>query len=154
MLEVRELDYSYGATTVLRDVSLDIAPGEVVALLGPNGAGKSTLVSLLVGARRARRGSILLHGRRPRARGGRHRIGWVPQAITLFPRLTVAENLRAIGRIMASICDASPFGDHSMVTANPPMASACGRRCWRTGEDSTRRLRIPIVGARSPSRPW
>ncbi len=63
MLEVRGLTRTYGAVEALRDVSLALAPGEVVGVCGDNGAGKSTLMRLLAGAQAPSAGSIVLDGR-------------------------------------------------------------------------------------------
>jgi branched-chain amino acid transport system ATP-binding protein len=87
-----------GARTVLRDVSLDIPPGEVTALLGPNGAGKSTLVLAVGGILRPTAGAVRLGDedltrRRPeriRAAG----VAVVPEGRRLLPALTVEDNLR------------------------------------------------------------
>jgi ABC-type branched-subunit amino acid transport system ATPase component/ABC-type branched-subunit amino acid transport system permease subunit len=62
MLELRGIEGGYGGTTVLRDVSLSIPPGSVVALLGPNGAGKSTTMRMASGLLRPRSGRVLLDG--------------------------------------------------------------------------------------------
>jgi zinc/manganese transport system ATP-binding protein len=67
----------YGATSVWRDASFEIAPGEFVALLGPNGAGKTTLIRLLLGLHKPSAGSLNVFGKPP-TRGNPH-IGYVPQ---------------------------------------------------------------------------
>lgn len=101
MLNVRGIDTFYGETQVLFDVSLEVAPGEVVALLGPNGAGKTTTLRSILGLTPARRGSISFDSR-DITHLATHRIagagmGWVPDDRRIFPTLTVARNL-AIAR--------------------------------------------------------
>ncbi|MCW2912162.1 MAG: livF [Actinomycetia bacterium] len=97
VLEVRGLEAGYGDTTVLRDVSLSVPSGHVLALLGPNGAGKTTLLRVLSGLLRPTRGEVLLNGRevtraRPyqRARAG---LCHIPEGRGIYPSLTVRENL-------------------------------------------------------------
>ena len=83
---------------MLRDVSIEVTPGEITALLGPNGAGKSTLVLAVAGTIRSTAGSVMLGdrdltGRRPeqiRQTG----LAVVPEGRRLLPELTVADNLR------------------------------------------------------------
>ena len=68
LLQTRGLWAGYGTSAVVRDLSLEVHPGEVVALLGPNGAGKSTTIMTLAGELNALRGEVLLLGevtRRP-----------------------------------------------------------------------------------------
>jgi len=97
MLEVKNLEASYGALTVLHGVSLNIQPGEMVALVGPNGAGKSTLLKAIAGLIVPRAGTIswedtiisTLPSQRIVARG----IALVPEGRRLFARMTVRENL-------------------------------------------------------------
>ena len=97
LLEVRSVYAGYGASEVLRDVYLTIAPGEIVALLGSNGAGKSTLNRTISGLLRPRSGSIRFEGEaidlaRPSQiveRGLIH----VPEGRKIFPNMTVLENL-------------------------------------------------------------
>jgi branched-chain amino acid transport system ATP-binding protein len=96
-LELRGLTSGYGATVVLRDVSLTVPQGGVVALLGPNGAGKSTLLRTVSGLVPARSGSIVLHGAevtraRPHARAAAG-LCHVPEGRGIFPHLTVRENV-------------------------------------------------------------
>jgi urea transport system ATP-binding protein len=97
MLRLRDLTAGYGQSTILRGVSLDIAPGSVTCLLGRNGVGKTTLLKSIVGLLPVRRGHVLLDGldltstsTAARARAG---IGYVPQGRGIFPHLTVLENL-------------------------------------------------------------
>src|SRR5512134_2876559 len=94
------LDKTYRGRRVVHDVSVRIAPGEVVGLLGPNGAGKTTSFYLILGLVRADRGRVLLDGRDVtelpmflRARCG---VGYLPQEPSVFRRMTVEQNLMAI----------------------------------------------------------
>ncbi len=82
----------FGERAALRGVDVDVAHGEVVAVIGPNGAGKTTLLEILAGAQHADSG-VVQRG----ADGGR--VGWVPQQLAVYGRLTVAENLRLFARL-------------------------------------------------------
>ena len=102
LLDVAGLTVAYGAVVAVRDVSLSVAPGEIVAALGPNGAGKSTLLRAVAGAQKPQRGTITfdgrpLHGLSPEA-VVRRGVALVPEGRHVFPNLTVQENL-AIGGI-------------------------------------------------------
>ncbi|MEL7602974.1 MAG: ABC transporter ATP-binding protein, partial [Bacillota bacterium] len=100
MLSATGLTKSYHYTPVLRDVSLTLAPGEVLGLFGPNGAGKSTLMHTLALITRQDAGEYELFGgdAQQNARTLRARIGFVPQDIALFEELTVCDNLFAFCR--------------------------------------------------------
>jgi ABC-type Fe3+/spermidine/putrescine transport system ATPase subunit len=93
-VEVARVAKSFGDTPVLRDLSLDVTEGEVLALLGPSGSGKTTLLRLLAGFEEADRGRILLAGADvtglPPARRG---VGMVFQHYALFPHLDVGDNV-------------------------------------------------------------
>jgi branched-chain amino acid transport system ATP-binding protein len=97
MLEIRGVDAGYDRTTVLRDVSLTVPAGEVVALLGPNGAGKTTLLRAVSGFVPVSRGSVHLGGVDiTRAKPHRRFAGGlchVPEGRGIFRRLTVRDNL-------------------------------------------------------------
>ncbi len=98
MLTLDGITCAYNGAAVLHDVSLTLAPGQVVCLLGRNGAGKTTTLKAIMGLVRPRSGSITLDGHeltRLRAHQiPRLGIGYVPQGRGLFPFLTVEENLR------------------------------------------------------------
>jgi branched-chain amino acid transport system ATP-binding protein len=100
-LTIEGLSAGYGAVSVLRDVSLEIAQGELVALLGTNGNGKSTLLNAILGLVRPTAGSvrlewdgetILLTGL-PAEAAVELGVALVPEGRRLFPHLTVKENL-------------------------------------------------------------
>jgi branched-chain amino acid transport system ATP-binding protein len=101
ILEIASVDTFYGETQALFDVSLDVAPGEIVALLGPNGAGKTTMLRSILGLTRPRQGRVSFDGADvtawPTHRIAQAGIGWVPDDRRLCPTLTVARNL-AIAR--------------------------------------------------------
>jgi branched-chain amino acid transport system ATP-binding protein len=97
MLELRGIEAGYGEHIVLRDVSLSVPPGAVVAVLGPNGAGKTTLLRVASGLLRPRQGTVLLGGEevtgtRPYARTKRG-LCHIPEGRGIYPTLTVRENL-------------------------------------------------------------
>lgn len=100
LLRTLGLTKSYGRRTVVRDVSLDVRPGEVVGLLGPNGAGKTTTFYMVVGLTAPDTGRVVLDGQDVtadpmyvRARKG---IGYLPQEPSVFRGLTVEQNILAI----------------------------------------------------------
>lgn len=98
-LHVAGVAKRYGSRTVVDDVSLEVASGEVVVILGPSGCGKTTLLRLIAGLDVPDEGEIWLDGRRVTERGRRlvpphqRRIGFVFQDLALWPHLTVRENL-------------------------------------------------------------
>ena len=99
-LRVRDLVKRYRRREILSGISLDVAGGEIVGLLGPNGAGKTTCFYTIVGLIRADAGRIELDGRdltplpmHARARLG---LGYLPQEASVFRKMTVADNVRAV----------------------------------------------------------
>jgi ABC-type sugar transport system ATPase subunit len=99
LLSVRNVSKTFGSVRALNDVSLDVAPGEVLGLLGANGAGKSTLIGVLSGAIRPDSGSVSVNGREIRtgslADARAAGITVVHQELMLFPDRSVEENVFA-----------------------------------------------------------
>ncbi len=98
MLILKQVNCYYDEVHVLKDVSLRLAPGEILGLLGRNGAGKTTTLKAIMGLVKSRSGGIQLEGREL-TRLDPHEIpqlgiAYVPQGRRLFPSLTVEENLR------------------------------------------------------------
>jgi branched-chain amino acid transport system ATP-binding protein len=97
LLEVRGLTARYGPVVAVRDLSLSVAEGEIVAVLGANGAGKTTTLACVAGLHRARTGSILVDGDDVSAlspeRIVRRGVSLTPEGRRLFGTLSVGENL-------------------------------------------------------------
>src|SRR5437016_13714229 len=99
-LTAQGLVKSYGRRTVVRGVEVHVEPGEVVGLLGPNGAGKTTCFQMIMGLVRPEKGAVLLDGqdvtKKPMYVRARLGIGYLAQEPSIFRRLTVEQNLKAI----------------------------------------------------------
>ena len=99
-LVVRKLRKSYRKRPVIRDVSMDLAQGEVVALLGPNGSGKTTCFYCIAGLVAPDSGSVHIDGvdatGLPMFRRARLGIGYLPQEMSIFRGLTVEQNIMAV----------------------------------------------------------
>ncbi len=97
MLRTEGLSVAYGGLSALRDVSLEVARGELVAVVGPNGAGKTTLFKAISGTVAPRSGRILFEGAdllsRPAAARAHLGIAHVPEGRRVFASMTVFENL-------------------------------------------------------------
>ncbi len=93
-LVVEGVSKSFGERRAVRDVSFEVARGELVAIIGPNGAGKTTLLTMLGGIRVPDTGTVTQHGP-----NSDKRIGWVPQQAAIYMKLTVAQNLRLFARL-------------------------------------------------------
>ncbi|BCM20796.1 ABC transporter ATP-binding protein [Mesorhizobium sp. J8] len=84
----------FGAVEVIRDVSLDIEPGELVVFLGPSGSGKTTLLRMIAGLESIDEGTLTIDGvRSENLAPGRRNVAMVFQNYALYPHMTVAENM-------------------------------------------------------------
>jgi branched-chain amino acid transport system ATP-binding protein len=106
LLRIDGIEVGYGDLTAVRDVSLEVREGEVVALIGANGAGKTTTLRALSGLLPLRRGRIELDGQRLDGLGSAQvaarGIAHVPEGRQLFPTMTVRENLELGTRTRAA----------------------------------------------------
>jgi len=106
VLRAQQVTSGYGGVPVVRDVSIAVGPGEVVAIIGPNGAGKSTLLKTMVGILRASSGRVFVRSddvtNHPPEDLARRGVGYVPQVNDIFEPLTVHENLEMGGYLLAA----------------------------------------------------
>jgi branched-chain amino acid transport system ATP-binding protein len=153
LLEVRNLNASYGAVQVLRDVSLTVGAGEIVGLVGANAAGKSTLMFTMAGLRTTYDGDISLDGvsmnglpayERP-SRG----LVLVPERRRLFPFMTVLENLQ-IGAYAAAARARAGQTLQEVFTLLPVLAD---RRKQMAGSMSGGEQQMLAIGRALMSRP-
>jgi branched-chain amino acid transport system ATP-binding protein len=143
LLEVRDLHAGYGRTAVVRDLSLTVEPGEIVALLGPNGAGKTTTLMTVTGLLPALSGEVRLFGgpvdTASPHRNARRGLGCVTEDRALFGGLSVRDNLwlaatgdgsgRARRPRRGGRCGGGPGADISGVAAYfPALAPLADRR--------------------------
>jgi len=100
LLRAVDLTKSYAGRTVVKSVSIEVRSGEVVGLLGPNGAGKTTTFYMIVGLTRPNQGRVFLGDadltELPMYRRARSGISYLPQEASVFRKLTVEQNIRAI----------------------------------------------------------
>ena len=105
-LTVRGLRKSYRNRPVIRDVSVDLARGEVVALLGPNGSGKTTCFYCIAGLVTPDAGQVSIDGTDatglPMFRRARMGIGYLPQEMSIFRGLSVEQNIMAVLEVVES----------------------------------------------------
>jgi branched-chain amino acid transport system ATP-binding protein len=147
VLTLEGLTAGYNGSAVLRDVSLTVGPGEVVALLGANGAGKTTTLRTIVGVVRPMRGRVLfggddLAGKSTDARA-RQGVAHVPEGRGVFYSLTVAEHfrLRARGERLDSAAAYRYF---------PALAQLTGRRVGLLSGGEQQMLAVGRALARQP----
>jgi branched-chain amino acid transport system ATP-binding protein len=130
ILEVRDVDVSYGSSRALFGVSLSVEPGNVLAVLGANGAGKSTLARAISGLVAPNAGTVLFDGhdvtRLPAHRIRKLGLTYIPEGRGIFPGLSVIDNLR--------------------------MAVAQERRHDRAGAIERAIERFPVLGKRQSQR--
>jgi ABC-2 type transport system ATP-binding protein len=100
VIEVRNLRVVRGGAAVLPGLTLSVERGTVTGLLGPSGSGKTTLMRAVVGVQIVAGGEVRVLGEPAGAAGLRSRIGYVTQAPSVYPDLTVAENLRYFARLL------------------------------------------------------
>ena len=99
-IELRGVSFKYGgpeAPDILKNITLDLAPGRMVAFVGRSGCGKTTLIKLIAGLLRPTSGEVLIDGRPPRENRGR--LGFLGHDLYLYPHLSVSENLVLFARL-------------------------------------------------------
>lgn len=101
-LRIDGLVKRFGPLTAVDGITLELGAGECLGLLGPNGAGKSTLIRAIVGRVIPQAGSVSLFGAPAQSAAARMALGWVPQDLALYPRLTCRENLEIFGHYHGS----------------------------------------------------
>jgi ABC-2 type transport system ATP-binding protein len=100
VLEAQRLGKRYGKSWALRDCTVSVPSGRVVALVGPNGAGKSTLLNMAVGLSTATEGQLVVVGdAEPGSSDALDRIAFVAQDTPLYPNLSVADTLRLVSSL-------------------------------------------------------
>jgi ABC-2 type transport system ATP-binding protein len=97
-VQVTGLAKRFGSLTALDGVSLRLEPGMCLGLLGPNGAGKSTLIRAIVGRVLPDSGQVRIFGAEASTAAARQALGWIPQELAIYPRLTCRENLVSFGK--------------------------------------------------------
>lgn len=103
IVSLTDVSVTIGKTSILKNLSLRFPSGSVVGLLGPSGAGKTTLMRTIVGLQHSTTGTVVVMGQRAGSRELRSNIGYMTQNLSIYPDLTVLENLR----YFASICGAN-----------------------------------------------
>jgi ABC-2 type transport system ATP-binding protein len=104
-IRTRRLTKRYGTVDVLKDLDLEVLPGEVLGYLGPNGAGKTTTIRLLLGLIRPSGGHAEIFGldAHRQAVQAHRRLAYVPGEASLWPSLTGAETLHLLGRVQGKV---------------------------------------------------
>ena len=152
-LSLSEVTAGYGGRPVVRDVSILVAPGEIVSIVGPNGSGKSTLLKCVVGIVKIQSGRVLLNdrditGHLPEdvARAG---VGYVPQVDDVFGPLTVRENLEMGGYLLPA--KQVPANVERVLSTFPQLSRMLGRRAGKLSGGERKMLAMGRVLMLAPT---
>lgn len=155
-VEVRDLVVVRGSTEALRGVSLRVPAGQVTGVLGPSGSGKTTLMRAIVGVQVVRSGGVSVLGQPAGSPPLRHRIGYVTQSPSVYPDLTVLENVRYFAGLYglgdeaadATIEDVGLAGQRRQLasTLSGGQLSRCSLACALVSDPDVLVLDEPTVG--------
>ncbi|MEQ0562400.1 ABC transporter ATP-binding protein [Amycolatopsis sp. NEAU-NG30] len=141
---LRGLTKRFGSVTAVGGVTVEVAPGEVVALLGPNGAGKSTTVDLLLGLSKPDAGEVIVAGGSPREAVDRGLVGAMMQNGALLPDVTVGE---IVGLVVSTHVQPLPAAE---VIARAGLGHLVKRRCGKLSGGERQRVRFALALAGDP----
>ena len=152
-LETRELSKRYGGRMVVAGVNISVDPGEVVGLLGPNGAGKRTTFHSIVGFAAPDGGEILLDGTPitglPMFSRAQMGIGYLPQETSIFRKLSVAQNIRAVLETQG-LAKAEIAAREQVLLAELNLSERAAQRADTLSGGETRRVEIARALACAP----
>ena len=153
-LRVRGLRAGYGGRMIVDGVNLDVAAGEVVTVIGQNGAGKSTLLKALAHLLGQREGTVLLRGEPvfawPTPRLLAHGLAFIPQGRSIFPRLTVNENM-AMGGYLLNDAALRRSRIAAQYAAFPALAELSGQYAANLSGGQQRQLEIARTMVMDPA---
>jgi ABC-2 type transport system ATP-binding protein len=141
---VSDLVVDRGPRRVLHGLSFAVPPGQVTGLLGPSGSGKTTLMRAIVGVQKVRSGEVTVLDEPAGSAGLRHRVGYVTQAPSVYPDLSVRENIRYFASLYGM---GSREADAAL--ADVGLADAAGQlvRDLSGGQQGRASLACALVGA-------
>lgn len=150
MLQAVELSKTYGTRTALSGLNLSVAPGEIFCLLGANGAGKTTTLKLFLNLIRPSSGSVRIDGLDPAVYPARTRscIGFIPEQVALYPRLSGLENLRYFASLAGERDIATKRLADALVQAGLPI-EALQRRAATYSKGMRQKVVIALALVRS-----
>jgi branched-chain amino acid transport system ATP-binding protein len=151
-VRLKEVHAGYGRKEVLRNVSLSVEAGQIVAFIGPNGAGKSTILKTIAGSLRPWRGEIVLKGTDVSSwsvdRRSRFGLGYFMQGGRVFPNLTVYENLQVAASLQPP--DGRFEGTAQVFETFPHLANEKNRRAGLLSGGTKQLLAFALVLCRRP----
>jgi branched-chain amino acid transport system ATP-binding protein len=122
----------YGGGDIVRDITIDVTPGEVFTVIGPNGSGKTTLIKVLAGLVRARVGEIRVGAARVTHLSAPQRVmagvAYVPQEFNVFPNMTIGENLKVSTEFLGRERQATGEQREKVLAMFPEVASRLSLR--------------------------
>ncbi len=152
VLAVNGVTKRYGDHVALSDVDLSVSAGEILALLGANGAGKSTLLSLVGGLRRPDAGTVAIgpDGGNPRTPAVRKQIGFAPQELGIYPRLSVADNVKVFAE-MAGLRGKACAQRIEETAAGLGITELLGQRAGELSGGERRRVHVAMALVHRPA---
>ncbi|MFC9789680.1 ABC transporter ATP-binding protein [Rhodococcus sp. NPDC127528] len=115
VIDARGVWRNFGSFTAVRDMSLQVRPGEIVGLIGANGAGKTTLIRMILGLEPVDRGAVEVFGEPP-SRSTRRRLGYMPQGLGLYQELSVRQNVEFVAEAFGTTAASLPAALEAVAT--------------------------------------